>query len=139
MDDRSHYTYSEILPDEIKETATAFIRRAVEHFAAIGGAAARVLTDNGSCYRPRDFATPLDEYGIAHKCTRPYRPHTNGKVEVQPHPAGRMGLRQPLHQQAVTHRGVPGLPPRLQSPPRHTALKGASPAGRVPNLASHYT
>jgi transposase InsO family protein len=41
----------------------------------------RVLTDNGSCYRSRDFAAALAETGIVHKRTRPYRPQTNGKVE----------------------------------------------------------
>jgi hypothetical protein len=37
------------------------------------------MTDNGSCYRSRDFAAALGE--IKHVWTRPYRPQTNGKVE----------------------------------------------------------
>ncbi|MFC7512392.1 integrase core domain-containing protein [Streptomyces thermocarboxydus] len=40
-----------------------------------------VLTDNGSCYRSRDWRDALAATGIAHKRTRPYRPQTNGKVE----------------------------------------------------------
>jgi transposase InsO family protein len=40
----------------------------------------RVLTDNGSCYRSKDFAEALG-VDIAPKKTRPYRPQTNGKVE----------------------------------------------------------
>ena len=40
-----------------------------------------MLTDNGSCYRAKDFATELAKDAIAHTFTRPYRPQTNGKVE----------------------------------------------------------
>ena len=40
----------------------------------------RVLTDNGSCYRSKPWATALGK-PIKHKRTRPYRPQTNGKVE----------------------------------------------------------
>jgi transposase InsO family protein len=39
----------------------------------------QVLTDNGSCYRSRHFATALGD--IRHSRTRPYRPATNGKLE----------------------------------------------------------
>ena len=55
VDDHSRYAYSEILADEKKETATAFMTRALAHFASIGVTTARVMTDNGSCYRSRIF------------------------------------------------------------------------------------
>lgn len=41
----------------------------------------RVLTDNGACYRSRAWARALDDTGVTHKRTKPYRPCTNGKVE----------------------------------------------------------
>jgi len=81
VDDRSRLAYAEILPDERKETACEFMRRAVGFFADRGITVERVLTDNGSCYRSREFARMLAESGIAHRWTRPYRPQTNGKVE----------------------------------------------------------
>ena len=40
-----------------------------------------MLTDNGSCYRSRDWAATCQQLGITPKRTRPYRPQTNGKVE----------------------------------------------------------
>ncbi len=40
-----------------------------------------MLTDNGSCYRSRDWREELARAGITNKRTRPYRPQTNGKVE----------------------------------------------------------
>jgi len=81
LDDHSRYVYSEILPDETKETASAFMANAIAAFAAHGVKIPRVLTDNGACYRSKAFAKVLANAGISHKGTRPYRPQTNGKVE----------------------------------------------------------
>ncbi len=81
VDDRSRLAYAEILADERQETASAFMTRAFSWFAARGVEVERVLTDNGACYRSREFAQTLADAGIAHRRTRPYRPQTNGKVE----------------------------------------------------------
>jgi transposase InsO family protein len=81
VDDRSRLAYAEILADERKETASAFMTRAIGFFSERGVRVERVLTDNGSCYRSRPFAQVLAEAGIGHRRTRPYRPQTNGKVE----------------------------------------------------------
>lgn len=81
VDDRSRLAYAEILPDERKETASAFMTRAIGFFAERGVQVERVLTDNGSCYRSREFVHTLADAGVAHRRTRPYRPQTNGKVE----------------------------------------------------------
>jgi transposase InsO family protein len=139
MDDHSRYTYSEILADETKESATAFMKRAVEHFAAIGVTVARVLTDNGSCYRSRDFAATLDEHGIAHKRTRPYRPQTNGKVErfnriLQEEWA----YARPYTSEGERAEAFPAFLHAYNHHRGHTALKGASPADRVLNLPGQY-
>ncbi|WP_189094733.1 IS481 family transposase, partial [Nocardia jinanensis] len=79
LDDHSRLAYSEVLTDERQHTAAEFWTRAAAWFAARGVTSRRVLTDNGSCYRSRVFATALGE--VVHKRTRPYRPQTNGKVE----------------------------------------------------------
>jgi hypothetical protein len=55
--------------------------RALGFFAGQGITVERVLTDNGSCYRSREFARTLADASVAHRRTRPYRPQTNGKVE----------------------------------------------------------
>jgi len=81
VDDRSRLAYAEILADERKETASAFMGRALGFFTDRGITVERVLTDNGSCYRSRTFAQVLADAGIRHRRTRPYRPQTNGKVE----------------------------------------------------------
>ncbi len=81
VDDRSRLAYAEILPDERKETASGFMARALRFYAEHGITVERVLTDNGACYRSKEFAGLLTEEGVAHRRTRPYRPQTNGKVE----------------------------------------------------------
>ena len=81
VDDRSRLAYAEILDNERKETASAFMARAICFFAEHGVKVERVLTDNGACYRSQPFARVLTDAGIGHRRTRPYRPQTNGKVE----------------------------------------------------------
>ena len=81
IDDHSRLAYVEELPDESPETTAAFLRRAWHFYAGHGITIERILTDNGGCYRSRDFAATCDELGIGHRFTRPYRPQTNGKAE----------------------------------------------------------
>lgn len=80
VDDHSRVAYSEILDDERKETAAAFMRRAIEFFTRQGVTVTAVMTDNGACYKSKLFNNVLGEK-IEHRYTRPYRPQTNGKVE----------------------------------------------------------
>jgi hypothetical protein len=51
VDDYSRLAYTEILPDEKKDTAAGFWQRANAYFKSHGITVKRVLTDNGSCYR----------------------------------------------------------------------------------------
>jgi len=134
IDDHSRLAYTEILPNETKETAVAFWTRAQAFFTTYGITVQRVLTDNGSCYRSRLWRDTLTAAGITHKRTRPYRPQTNGKVErfnrtlldewayTQPYPT-------------ETHRRA-ALTPWLHhyNHHRHHTAIGGPPAHRVPNL-----
>jgi transposase InsO family protein len=81
IDDASRLAYTELLPDEKKESAIAFLDRALAWFERLGVAVERVMTDNGSAYRSHAFRGRLREAGIKHIRTRPYTPRTNGKAE----------------------------------------------------------
>jgi transposase InsO family protein len=81
IDDACRLAYSEILPDERKESATAFLERALAWFARHGVAVERIMTDNGNCYRSQMFRQACARHGLRHLWTRPYRPRTNGKAE----------------------------------------------------------
>ncbi|WRZ94615.1 DDE-type integrase/transposase/recombinase [Streptomyces sp. NBC_01007] len=135
VDDHSRLAYSEILTDEKKETATAFWDRAQTFFAQVGITVQRVLTDNGSCYRSRDWRDALAAAGITHKRTRPYRPRTNGKVERFNRTLLDEWLRSPLPHGDRTTRRLPAVAAHLQSPPRtHRAER---PTTRQPRPQPH--
>ena len=81
VDDASRLAYTELLPDERKQSACAFLVRALAFFKAHGISVERVMTDNGSAYRSHLFKSRIGEAGLRHIRTRPYTPRTNGKAE----------------------------------------------------------
>lgn len=81
IDDHSRLAFSQILPDERKESAVAFLKAAVAYYASLGVTVTCVMTDNGSCYRSKAFAKTCRTLGLKHVRTRPYTPRTNGKAE----------------------------------------------------------
>ncbi len=85
IDAYSRLAYSEVHNDETSVTNIGFWRRAKAFFESYGITIERVLTDNGSCYRSKDFATELIKDAIKHTFTKPYKPQTNGKVVASVH------------------------------------------------------
>ncbi len=81
VDDYSRVAYVEILADERATTCIEFLERALRWFAEHAVRVEGVISDNGSGYRSRAFATACSNHGIRHLRTRPYRPRTNGKAE----------------------------------------------------------
>jgi transposase InsO family protein len=81
IDDASRIAFSQIMPDEKKESATAFLKAALAYYHSLGVTVARVMTDNGSCYRAFDFRGACRDLGLKHIRTKPYTPKTNGKAE----------------------------------------------------------
>jgi transposase InsO family protein len=137
IDGYSRLAYSEVLPDERKETAAAFWVHANAYFIELGIKVRKVLTDNGSCYRSHAFKEALGD--IEHRRTRPYRPQTNGKVER---------FHRTLADEWAYARLYRSDTERCEEFPRwlntynhhrgHTALGGQPPAARVPNLSGQY-
>jgi transposase InsO family protein len=81
IDDASRVAFSQILPDEKKESAIAFLAAAVAYYRSLGVTVLRLMTDNGSCYRSKAFRQACRDLGLRHIRTRPYTPKTNGKAE----------------------------------------------------------
>jgi len=81
IDDASRVAFSQILPDEKKESAVAFLKAALAYYASLGVAVSRVMTDNGACYRSKAFRKVCSDAGLKHIRTKPYTPKTNGKAE----------------------------------------------------------
>ena len=140
VDDHSRLAYSEIHTDEKKETATSFWTRAQAFFTQAGITVERVLTDNGACYRSRDWRDLLAAAGITHKRTRPYRPQTNGKVErFNRTLLEEWAYARPYRSETERREAFPGWLHTYNHHSGHTALKGQPPASRVPNLTGQYS
>lgn len=135
IDDATRLAYVEVLPDERKETATAFLTRALAWFAARGVEVERVMTDNGSCYRAKLFGLALNTRSIRHIRTRPYTPKTNGKAE--------RFIQTLMREWAYAH-SYPSADARSADLPRwldwynttrpHSALNASTPASAMCNL-----
>jgi transposase InsO family protein len=81
IDDFTRLSYVDILADERSETASSFLKSAVEWFAMQKVKVERVMTDNGSAFLAGQFARMCEALSVRHKRTRPYTPRTNGKAE----------------------------------------------------------
>jgi transposase InsO family protein len=81
IDDASRIAFSQIMPDEKADSAVAFLHAAIAYFASLGVSVARVMTDNGSCYRAFAFRDACKAHRLKHIRTKPYTPKTNGKAE----------------------------------------------------------
>lgn len=81
IDDATRIAYVDVLPDEKKESAKAFLERALRWLKQQRIDVQQVMTDNGACYRSKLFTQALCDAHIRHLRTRPYTPRTNGKAE----------------------------------------------------------
>ncbi|MDE2469175.1 MAG: IS481 family transposase [Bradyrhizobium sp.] len=144
IDDASRLAFSQILPDERKESAVAFLEAAVAYYASLGVRVARVMTDNGSCYRSKAFRHTCRDLGLKHIRTKPYTPKTNGKAErfIQ------TALREWAYAAAYPtsdHRAaeLPVWLHRYNWHRPHGSLKSQTPISRLgltgDNLLSHHT
>jgi transposase InsO family protein len=140
LDDHSRLACTEILPGERKETAACFLARAAAWYAAAGITIERVISDNGACYRSRDWAATCNDLGITHKRTRPYRPQTNGKVErFHRTLADEWAYTRPYRSETERRQTLDPWLHIYNHHRGHTALGGLPPASRVPNLSGQNT
>src|SRR5262245_38789333 len=81
IDDHSRIAFAQIMADEKRRSAVAFLKAAVAYYASLGVKVERVMTDNGSCYKSFAFRAACKRLGLRHIRTKPYTPRTNGKAE----------------------------------------------------------
>ncbi len=97
------------------------------------------MTDNGACYRSREFAAALGER-TGHVFTRGYRPQTNGKVERFNRTLATEWAyaKTYLSDEARTKTYDAWLHEYNHHRP-HTGIGGSTPASRVHNLTGKNT
>jgi transposase InsO family protein len=132
IDDHSRLAYTELLPNEKKESAIGFLDRALAWYERHGVSVEGVMTDNGSAYRSHAFRDALADKAITHKRTRPYTPRTNGKAErfIQ------TSLREwayaaPFESSAERAAAMPTWLCEYNRNRPHSALKGKPPITRL--------
>jgi transposase InsO family protein len=81
IDDHSRIATARIFSNERAVSAIAFLKYAVAYYRSLGITVSRVMTDNGSCYRAKNFVRTCARLGVKHIRTKPYTPQTNGKAE----------------------------------------------------------
>jgi transposase InsO family protein len=140
LDDHSRLAYAEICEDETGPTAAAVLYRATAWFADRGVLAQRVLTDNGGCYRSRDWTAACTELGITPKRTRPYRPQTNGKVErFNRTMTSEWAFAQLFTSETDRRAAFPAWLHTYNHHRPHTGIGGHPPISRLTNLPGQYT
>ena len=139
-DDHSRACYMEMLPDEKKDTTASFLQRALLHFQAQGITVRKLLTDNGSAYRSKEFKAMREAYGLKHARTRPYRPRTNGKAERLIQTALREWAYGPTWQSSNERNQALSAWLHFYNHHRpHSALGGQPPVTRLNNLFGNDT
>jgi transposase InsO family protein len=83
IDDASRIAFSQILANERKESAVAFLEAALAYYASLGVTVTRVMTDNGSCYRSKAFAKACRRFGLKHIRTKPYTPNSTQSTRAR--------------------------------------------------------
>jgi transposase InsO family protein len=137
-DDHSRTCYMEVLPDEKKATTALFLQRALLHFQERGVQVRKLLTDNGSAYRSREFKAMRELFGVKHSQTRPYRPRTNGKAERLIQTALREWAYGPTWQSSEQRNQALQAWLHLYNHHRpHSALGGQPPISRLNNLVGN--
>lgn len=90
IDDCTRLCYAEIVDKATGATTSKVFSRAYKWFDLHGFTPDVVMTDNGTEFaspqskkseRDHTFKTTLEIFKVRQKCTRPYRPQTNGKIE----------------------------------------------------------
>ena len=132
VDDHSRRATTQIRPSDGKRDCVAFLDQLVSDYTECGIRIERILTDNGSGYRSRDFTNACRRHGIRHHRTRPYTPRTNGKAEA----FIRIMLREWAYAfiyPTSTHRlrALPGWTRWYNSQRPHGSLGGHPPMTRV--------
>ena len=132
IDDASRIAFVQVLPDEKKQSAVAFLKAAIAYYASLGIKVTRVMTDNGSCYKAFDFRRACRDLGLKHIRTKPYTPKTNGKAErfIQ------TALREWAYAQAYNHSDqrtaeLPRWLHRYNWHRPHGSLKSRPPISRL--------
>jgi transposase InsO family protein len=135
IDDAARLAYSEVLPDERKASAIAFLDRALAWFGRHGVTVERLMTDNGSAYRSHAFRRACADARLRHLRTRPYTPRTNGKAERFIQTALReWAYVRPYASSSARSQAITSWLHHYNHHRPHAGINALTPAARLNNL-----
>jgi transposase InsO family protein len=138
IDDNSRIAFSRIMPDERQNSAIAFLKEARAYYRSLGLKIERVMTDNGSCYKARNFAKACRRRGIKHIRTKPYTPRTNGKAERFIKTAlAEWAYAQPFQTSELRAAELPNWLHRYNHHRPHSAIGDNPPISRLPQAGNN--
>lgn len=138
IDDNSRIAFSKIMPDEKQESAIAFLKAARAYYRSLGIKIERVMTDNGSCFKARNFATACRRSGIKHIRTKPYTPRTNGKAERFIKTAlAEWAYAAPFETSELRAAELPNWMHRYNHHRPHSAIGDKPPISRLPQTGNN--
>ena len=96
VDDASRIAFAELKGDEKAASAVDFLKAAVAYYRSLGVAIARVMTDNGACYKAFAFRHACRDLGLKHIRTKPTRPGPTARQSASSRPPYANGPMQGL-------------------------------------------
>ena len=134
IDDASRVAFVQVMPDDTKQSAVAFLNAAVTYYESLGVKVARVMTDNGGCYRALAFRQmPAAPSPCSHIRTRPYtpqapmeRPSASSKL-----PCANGPMPRPISTQIIETLDLPIWMHRYNWHRPHGSLKAQTPISRL--------
>lgn len=130
IDDKTRLAYVGVLEDEKGCSAARFLEDAIAWYRQLGIHVQSALTDNGSCYRSKEFGKVCSRFQVRHLYTKPYRPQTNGKAERFIQTLLReWAYCRPYPNSVVRRRELPKWIRHYNRHRPHASLKGRSPYG----------
>jgi hypothetical protein len=111
VDDATRVAYVEVLPDEQKAMTVGFLVRAVSWFHSQGITCCRVLSDNGSAYRSRQWRQACMVLSSKESQTHQglQAPGQREGLTIHQNPASRMGLCDAIYQLRIAQALVAAL------------------------------
>lgn len=138
IDDHSRLGFATILKDETIPNVISALCQTIRFFADHHIKISGIMTDNGSSYKSKRFASACLQLGIKHIYTRAYRPQTNGKAERFIQTLCREWAY--AHSYCSSDHRQLHLSPYLNlynSRRPHSSLNYTTPASRIPNFANN--
>jgi transposase InsO family protein len=136
VDDHSRLAYAEVHGNQQAATVVGFLQRALAFYEQHGINASRLMTDNAWQYsRSRELRHLLEQRGIRHLKTKPYRPRTNGKVERFHQTMARewaYGVVYQSHRERAA--ALPHWLNHYNTARPHSSIGGQPPISRIHNL-----